>query len=102
MPTASAHDATRRSIFRVTFTSSDGRRRTRQVRCPSWERDPQASLIGLTARLATLTLDATIVQSSVSVPEHPRHLKSCINARGTKGHKCECFPRWTTIEGLAP
>ena len=74
MPKPTRHDATRRSIFRVTFTTSEGVRRTRQVRCTSWERDPQASLLGLQARLGELTLDAVIDQSSVSVPAKPRHL----------------------------
>ena len=101
-PAPSRHDSTRRNIFRVTFTTAEGRRRTRQVRCPSWERDPQASLIGLQARFAELTLDAVIVQSSLSVPEKPRHLKACIDGRGTKGHRCQCFPRWTEVEVLAP
>lgn len=101
-PSPTPHDASRRSIFHVDFTEAGGVRHRRTVRCPSWERDPEASLIGLQARLATLTLDATIVRSSVSVPASPRHLKACINGRGTKGHRCSCFPRWTEIEELKP
>ena len=96
----SPHDATRRSIFHVRFRLADGTGRARTVRCPAWERDPAASLIGLQARLATMTLDALIVSSSVSVPASPRHLKACIKGRGTPGHKCECFPRWTSISEL--
>lgn len=99
-PIATHHDATRRSIFHVRFRLADGTGRARTVRCPSWEKDPAASLIGLQARLATLTLDAAIVSSSVSVPEKPKHLKACIKGRGTVGHRCECFPRWTSISEL--
>jgi hypothetical protein len=99
-PVSSPHDATRRSIFHIDFTEADGVRHRKTIRCPSWERDPEASLIGLNARLASLTLDAVITRSSVSVPEHPRHLKACIDGRGTKGHRCSCFPRWTEVEVL--
>lgn len=101
-PNPSPHDATRRSIFHLDFTEIGGVRHRKTVRCPSWERDPQASLIGLQARLAELTLDAVIVRSSVSVPEKPRHLKACIDGRGIKGHRCQCFPRWTSVEVLKP
>ena len=101
-PAPSKHDATRRSIFFIDFTETDGVRHRKTVRCPSWEKDPQASLLGLQARLGELTLDAVITRSSVSVPEKPRHLKSCIDGRGTPGHRCECFPRWTSVEVLKP
>lgn len=99
-PAPSKHDATRRSIFVLDFTTADGIRRRRTVRCPSWEKDPEASLLGLQARLGSLTLDAVITRSSISVPEKPRHLKACIEGRGTPGHRCACFPRWTEVEGL--
>ena len=99
-PVKSPRDSTRRSIFHVDFTEADGVRHRKTIRCPSWEKDPGASLIGLHARLAQLTLDATIVRSSVSTPAKPRHLKACIDGRGIKGHRCECFPRWTNIEEL--
>ncbi|MEY2668630.1 MAG: hypothetical protein RJA59_1268, partial [Pseudomonadota bacterium] len=34
-------------------------------------------------------------------PESPPHLKACINGRGTPGHRCDCFHRWTEIPELA-
>lgn len=113
-PKATPHDSTRRSIFFIDFTEADGVRHRKTVRCPSWEKDPGASLIGLQARFAELTLDATIVRSSVSTPENPRHLKVCEKRRAENARrkeqgikeripgKCECFPRWTEIEELKP
>lgn len=94
---ATRHDSTRRSIFRVRVRYADGKGINKLVRCPSWEKDPGASLLGLQARLATMTLDAVIVSSSVSAPESPKHLKACIDGRGTPGHRCACFPRWTEV-----
>jgi hypothetical protein len=87
-------------IIAVRFTLADGTERRRTVRCPYYIKDPEASIYGLLARLADLTFSGTIVRSSTSVPTSPRHLVSCLKARGTKGHKCDCFQRWTTIEEL--
>jgi hypothetical protein len=55
-------------ICRVSVRRADGKRRTRLVKMPYYERSPHDSLFGLEARLAELTLDAVIVASSVSVP----------------------------------
>lgn len=112
-PAPSRHDSSRRSIFHIDFTEADGVRHRKTIHCPSWERDPQASLLGLQARLGELTLDATIVRSSLSVPEKPRHLKACEERRAENKRrkaagteripgKCECFPRWTGVEVLKP
>ena len=89
-------------IISVRFVLADGRERRRTVRCPYYARDPQASLYGLQSRLADLTLTGTIRASSISVPTAPRHRKACIEARAAqvKGHRCECFPRWTSITEL--
>lgn len=89
-------------IISVRFVLSDGRERRRTVRCPYYAKDPSASLYGLQSRLADLTLTGAITASSIRVPNAPRHLKSCVDARAmrVKGHRCECFPRWTSIPEL--
>lgn len=100
-PPESRHDASQRRIFHLDFTTSDGKRHRANVRVPSWEKDPNASLIGLQARLGTLTMDAVITRFAVSAPAKPKHLKSCVDRRAAgKPGKCECFPRWTEVEGL--
>lgn len=104
-PTPTPHDASRRSIWRVTLKYPEGHRpkkTTKLVRVTSWERDPEASLLGLHARLGTMEVAAVIAGSSTSAPEKPRHLKACLEGRGTKGHRCQCFPRWTEVEELKP
>jgi hypothetical protein len=88
-------------IISVRFTLADGSERRRTIRCPYYSKDPHASLYGLQARLADLTLDGRVTRHSISVPAEPRHLVACIRARGTKGHRCQCFRRWTEIEELA-
>ena len=55
-------------IFRLQVTLPDGRRRWRLVKCPNPRRDPGASLFGLDARLAELTLAGNITGQSISVP----------------------------------
>jgi hypothetical protein len=55
-------------IFRVTITRHDGRRRYRFVKCPYWQRDPGASLLGLQAKLAELTLGGHILGHSTLLP----------------------------------
>lgn len=54
-------------IFRVQVTLPNGLRRYRLVKCPFYQRDPQASLFGLDAKLAELTLSGAIVGHSVTV-----------------------------------
>jgi len=89
-------------IISVRFVLADGRERRRTVRCPYYARDPEASLYGLQSRLADLTISGNVVASSIRVPLAPRHYKVCTDARTAhvKGHKCECFPRWTSIPEL--
>ena len=89
-------------IVSVRFVFADGRERRRTVRCPYYAKDPEASLYGLQSRIADLTLSGDLVASSIRVPLAPRHLKVCIDARAAqvKGHRCECFPRWTSIPEL--
>lgn len=89
-------------IIGVRFVLADGRERRRTVRCPYYAKDPEASLYGLQSRLADLTLTGAIKASSIHVPANPRHLKTCVDARAAhvKGHRCECFPRWTELHEL--
>lgn len=87
-------------IINVRFVTSDGRERRRTVRCPYYAKDPEASFYGLQARLVELTLTGFIKAFSARVPTSPQHRASCLRARGTKGHRCECFPRWTEIAEL--
>ena len=91
----------RRNIFRVRFRLANGRTIIRYVRCPYWEKDAEASVQGLHGRLANLTASGAIISATVSAPESPPHLKACINGRGTPGHRCQCFHRWTEIPELA-
>lgn len=60
--------ADRPRVFRVTLRRVDGGRRTRIVKCPHYERDPQDSLFGLQAKLAELQLGGHIAGQSISVP----------------------------------
>lgn len=55
-------------IFRLSVKRPDGKRRYAVVKCPHYERDPGASLLGLNAELAKLTLTGQITASSVIVP----------------------------------
>lgn len=89
-----------RRIFRVTVRFADGRKGiSRQVRCPVGPRR-KGSLRKLDRLLGDLTVDGTVASSRVTAPDRPIHRVACLRGRGTPGHKCECFPRWTDIPQL--
>jgi hypothetical protein len=66
-----------RRIFRVTFTTADGIKRWRYVRCPYQIKSPEDwadSLVGMQTRLAELVLEGRLERFTVSAvaPERVR------------------------------
>jgi len=56
-------------IFRVTVQRSDNTRRSRIIKAPYWEREPAASLFGLTSRLDESVMKGEVLSYTIRVPE---------------------------------
>lgn len=74
-------------IFRVTVQTSDGKRKSRLIKAPYYEREPHASLYGLTSRLDDLVMEGRVLSYSVRVPS------TITNAQR------ERLDRWTQVLG---
>lgn len=88
-------------IWFVRFITADGVERRRYVACPYYIKDPAASIFGLEARLAWLKFHRLVTSASTREVLAPPHRRSCVASRGTPGHRCSCFPRWTELPELA-
>lgn len=88
-------------IWHVRFVTTDGIERRRYVACPWYIKDPEASVYGLEARLADLKFHRRLLKASVTEALNPPHRAGCMKGRGTSGHRCDCFHRWTEIAELA-
>jgi hypothetical protein len=88
-------------IHYVRFITADGRDIRRYVSCPYYIKDPEASIFGLEARFAFLKFHGLLRYATATPVTAPRHRKACLDGRGTPGHRCDCFHRWTEIPELA-
>lgn len=55
-------------IFRVQIRRADGKRRWKLVKTTHYQRDPMASVFGLNAKLAELTVEGRITAHAVIAP----------------------------------